>query len=67
MSEPAQPPREPWWRRTRRRAGCLAGCLTEPLVILGLVVGGLVAGWLWKRKGHSAPESPTAEDVHRHG
>ncbi len=67
MSESAEPPREPWWRRTRRRAGCLAGCLTEPLVILGLVVGGLFAGWLWKRKRRPAPESSATEDVETHG
>ena len=37
--------------KLRRRAGCLWGCLTEPLVILVLVLAALLTGrYLWGRR-----------------
>lgn len=55
----APAPQDSSWRTLRRRAGCIAGCLTEPLVIVGLMIGSLVGGFLWGRK---SVQKPTPEE-----
>ena len=34
----------------RRKAGCLLACLTEPLVMLFLLIGSVIGGYLWGRR-----------------
>jgi len=63
MSEPEDNPVEPRGQRLKRRAGCLVGCLTEPLVMVWLVAGSILAGWLWRRKARLA-EPPAQEGKH---
>jgi hypothetical protein len=55
------------WAATRRRAGCVLGCLTEPLVIIWLMLGSALAGWLWRwrrdeRRAQSAPPPQESDD-----
>ena len=38
------------WEDVRRKAGCLLGCLTEPLVIIPLVIVALISRAAWKRR-----------------
>ena len=70
MTDPQRPdPRQPHsdasWGTVKRRAGCLAGCLTEPFVFVFLILGGLLGGYLWSRKprARKSPDDQTpAED-----
>lgn len=49
--------------KMRRRAGCLFSCLTEPIVIVILVVVGLITGrYVWKKKKGAQGQAPAAPD-----
>ncbi|MBU0607171.1 MAG: hypothetical protein KKI08_04755 [Armatimonadetes bacterium] len=56
MSETDETPIEPRGERLKRHAGCLVGCLTEPLVMVWLLAGSILAGWLWRRKARPATQ-----------
>jgi hypothetical protein len=66
MSESQQQPTPSNWQTAKRRAGCLLGCLTEPFVLVALVLGGLLGGYFWGRKSErrleAEPEEAAAED-----
>ena len=47
-------PGEREWRDTKRQAGCLWGCLTEPFVIGALVIGSLFGAYNYGRKAERA-------------
>jgi hypothetical protein len=38
------------WRDVKRQAGCLLGCLTEPFVIITLVIGSIFGAYSIGRK-----------------
>lgn len=38
------------WRDVKRQAGCLWGCLSEPFVIIALVIGSLFGAYSIGRK-----------------
>ena len=51
-----------WPDRMKRRAGCLWGCLTEPLVILFLVAVALLTGrYLWRRRSEESSQTEGRE------
>lgn len=45
------------WGTFRRKAGCLFGCLTEPLVLVVLALGTLIGWRLWGRKIRAGGDS----------
>lgn len=49
---PDRPKRE--WRDIKRQAGCLWGCLTEPLVLFVLAIGSLLGAYSYGRKAERA-------------
>jgi len=61
MADSPQQPVPSDWQTAKRRAGCLMGCLTEPVGILFLVVGGLIGGYLWGRKAERKTEAEQRE------
>jgi hypothetical protein len=44
QESPAPPPKERWPQRLKRRAGCILGLFTEPLVLLGVTLLAVVFG-----------------------
>ena len=42
------------WRDTKRQAGCLWGCFTEPFVIGALMIGSLFGAYSYGRKAERA-------------
>jgi F0F1-type ATP synthase assembly protein I len=42
------------WRDVKRQAGCLLGCLTEPFVIIALVIGSIFGAYSIGRKAERA-------------
>lgn len=70
MSGSRPEPNRREWRDVKRQAGCLWGCLTEPFVIVTLVIGSLFGAYSIGRKAEQSrrqaeqkkPESQEHDD-----
>jgi hypothetical protein len=56
------PPDSDNWKNLGRKAGCLWGCLTEPLVLVILAVGTLIGWRLLGQRSRSRREKGEGKD-----